>query len=239
MSKEGAAAAHSSTGAAVNRTENEFESVDGSSSYLWHSFLLLGGRMLHRALDWYTGFFNLTSKDEAKLYRNLCRQFTERGASKKALFYAKKWSKVEKNSPEPFYQVGLALSAIGEKQRAVAAFDKALKLRPNHIKSLSRKNGLLLEMKNYAEAIAGLEPYVAAYPGDASAQHLLGVAYDGDGQLEKAVACLQRAVALEPDEVKYRQYLGFMNVRREDHKAAAEQFTKVLELERSSDEDDA
>lgn len=223
---------------AEKRAGNEFEDVDGSTTYFLHSFLLLSFRLMNRALDWYTSFFHLTNKDKAKLYRNLSQHFIKRGSPQKAMQYIKQWSKIEKTDPEPFFQLGVAQASVGETELALNAFDKALKLRPRHVKSLYRKSALLLQMKKHAEAIAGLRSIVAESPDDPRAHYLLALAYDGDGQLDKAVAALQQAVALDPEEIKHHQYLGFLNVRREDHKTAAEHFTKVMELERREEEDD-
>jgi len=219
--------------------ETEHDDVEGSSSFYWHSFLLLGGRMLNRMLDWYNGLFSFSSKDKAKLYRNISQHYLKRGAADKAMSYLKEWSRNEKGDPEPLYQMGVALASLGELQRAVNAFDKVLKLKPSHHIALFRKSAILLKLKNYAEAIKGLEAIISDAPEDPRAYYLLGLAYDGGGQLDKGIESMQKAVDLDPEEIKYHQYLGFMNVRKEDHKTAAEHFTKVMELERAVDEDES
>jgi len=219
--------------------EAEPEDVEGSTSFYWHSFLLLSGRMLNRMLDWYNGLFSFSPKDKAKLYRNISQHYLKRGATDKAMSYLKEWARNEKGDPEPLYQMGVALSSMGELQRAANAFDKVLKLKPNHHLALFRKSAILLKLKNYKEAIKGLESIIAESPEDPRAYYLLGLAYDGDGLLDKGIEAMQKAVDLDPEEIKYHQYLGFMNVRKEDHKTAAEHFTKVMELERAEDEDEA
>ncbi len=218
--------------------EPEADSLEGSTSLYWHSFLLVGGRLLNRMLDWYNGLFSFTPKDKAKLYRNISQHYLKRGSYDKAMKYLKEWARNEKSDPEPIYQMALALASMGEYQRAVNAFDKVLKLRPTHMVAMYRKSALLVKMKDYAGAIKGLEQISAENPNDPKVFYLLGLAYDGAGQLEQGIAAMQKAVDLDPDEIKYHQHLGFMNVRREDHKTAAEHFTKVMELERDQEGDE-
>lgn len=215
----------------------EPEDVEGSTSFYWHSFLLLSGRLLNRMLDWYNGIFSFTAKDKAKLYRNISQHYLKRGAPGKAMSYLKEWARNEKGDPEPVYQMAVALASLGEYQRAVNVFDRVLKIKPNHLIAIYRRSAILLKLKNFKEAINGLVLVIAETPDDPRAYYLLGLAYDGDGQLDKGVEAMQKAVDLDPEEIKYHQYLGFMNVRKEDHKTAAEHFTKVMELERAQEEE--
>ena len=215
----------------------EIDVTEGSLNYYLHSFLLLSGRNMSRMMDWYGSFFSLSSKDKAKLHRNISQHYLQRGVTDKAMSHLKEWARIDKNDPEPIYQMGVALASLGESQRAVTAFDKVLKMRPGHSAAMYRMSALFLKLKNYEKAINGLKVIVEEKPKDSRAHYLLGLAYDGEGQLERAIESMQKAVELDPGEIKYHQYLGFMNVRREDHSTAAEHFTKVMELERSMEED--
>jgi tetratricopeptide (TPR) repeat protein len=225
-------------GKAKKRAAEIEDLAEDTSSFYWNTFLLLGGRLLNRTLDWYNGLFSLTPKEKVKVYRNLSLRSLKRHAPEEAMKYLKEWARCDKNDPEPIYQMGLALAAMGEHQRAVNAFDKVLRLRPNHPSANYRKCALLVKIKNFKEAIAGLTQVVADRPDDPRGYYLLGLSYDGDGQLEKGIEAMQKAVDLDPEEIKYHQHLGFMCVRRDDHKTAAEHFTKVMELERSQDDSD-
>ncbi len=215
----------------------EEDSLDGSTSLYWHAFILVSGRLFNRILDWYGDLFSFTPKDKTKLYRNISQHYIKHGSYDKAMKYLKEWARQEKSDPEPIYQMALALSSMGEHARAVNVFDRVIKLRPTHMVAIYRKSALLVKMKDYAGAINGLEQIVAENPSDAKVYYLLGLAYDGAGQSEKGIEAMQKAVDLDPEEIKYHQHLGFMNVRREDHKTAAEHFTKVMELERDQEAD--
>ena len=69
-SKEGDTDADSNTKAAAKReAQAQVESVEGAGYYYFHSALLLGSRLLNRALNWYTGLLHLAPKDKAKIYR--------------------------------------------------------------------------------------------------------------------------------------------------------------------------
>lgn len=213
-------------------------SVEDSTTFYWNSFLLLGGRLLNRTLDWYNGLFSLTPRDKAKMYRNISLRCISRGSSEEALRYLKEWARLDKHDPEPLYQMGIALAALGEYQRAVAVFDKVLAVRPGHFMASYRKGAVLLKLKQYKAAIPVLEAIVAEKPEDARAYYLLGLALDGEGRLDEGIEAMRKAVELDPEEIKYHQHLGFMNVRKDDHKTAAEHFTKVMELERDQDDEE-
>ncbi len=231
-SKEDNTDADSDTKAAARReTEAQVESVEGAGYYYFHSALLLGSRLLNRALNWYTGLLHLAPKDKTKIYRALSLHHLKRGALQKALVFLKEWSRHDRSNPEPIFKRGEALASLGEYRRALASFDKVLGMQPDHIPALTRKCSLLLRLKNYSEAIEGLELLTQEQPQEAKTFYLLGLAYDGDGQLDKAIGAMQEAVKLDPEEIKYHQHLGFMNVRKEEHGSAAEHFSKALELE--------
>jgi len=219
---------------AKKAAREEEVSVGESPSLYLHSALLLSGRLLNRMLNWYNSIFSLTPKDKAKMYRNLSRRAIVCGEPAEAIRYLKEWAKHDKGDIEPIYQMGVALSMMGDFARAIGAFDRVLKQRPGHTMAAYRRSAVLLKLKKYPEAVAGLERVVESKSDDARAFYLLGLAYEGMGDLEKGVAAMSRAVELDPEEIKYHQHLGFMNVRRDDHKTAAEHFTKVMELERES-----
>ncbi len=223
-------AGSTSRDAARREAQAQVESIEGSGYYCLHSVLLLGSRLLTRALNWYTGLLHLAPKDKAKIYRALSLHHRHRDELQKALVFLKEWSRNERGNPEPVFQMGEVLASLGEHRAALAAFDRVLAMRGGHIPALTRKCALLLRLKNYSAAIAGLELLAREQPDQAKHFYRLGLAYDGEGRLEDAITAMRKAVDLDPEEVKYHHHLGFMSVRKEDHSSAAEHFGKALEL---------
>lgn len=208
------------------------------TAFYLHSLLLVGGRLLHMVLDAYNSLFDLKPEDKATIYRNLSTQYINKGLYDKALEHLQEWVQLEPSNAQAQYQLGIALAAAGKNERAIGAFDAALKIKPKLKGALYRKSTILLRTKDFALAAKGFESMVKVTPDDARAHYLLGISYDGLSEIDKAIEAVQQAVDLNPKEIKYQQHLGFLNVRKDDHKTAARHFTKVMELEREMEEND-
>ena len=48
---------------------------------------------------------------------------------------------------------------------------------------------------------------------------------------------MQKAIEIDPLEIKYYQHLGFLYERKGDHKEAASCFAKVMELEQEEEDE--
>ncbi|MBF0413589.1 MAG: tetratricopeptide repeat protein [Desulfamplus sp.] len=224
----------------ASRDEASAADTDGqySSVFYWHSFLLYCGRILHKVLDFYNQFFDLTPKDKAKLYSNISKHYINKGLYDKALSYLKEWSKVDPTNTEPLYQLGIALAASGNRKSAMGVFSKVLNLEPQHLGALHRRSSIMLKLKDFKAASDELEKALAIDVENPRFFYLYAVAKEGLGEIDKAIEALEKAIELDPDEIKYHQHLGFLNVSKDDHKTAAKSFTKVMELEREMEEED-
>jgi len=207
-----------------------------STTFYLHALLLFGGRLLHKALNFYNSLFELSSQEKAKIYRNISTHYANKGNYDKSLDHLKDWVKLEPSNQDAHYQLGLALSATGNHGSAIRSFEIVLKLNPDHKGSIYHKSILLIKMKNFEKALEGLKK-LCDITENAKVYYNMSIAYDGLGQVDLAIESLEKAVAIDPDEIKYHQYLGFLNVRNDDHKKAANYFTKVMELERERDDD--
>jgi len=217
-------------GASKAKMSKNAEPTGPSTTFYMHSALLFGGRLLHKILNAYNSLFELTPQERAKIYRNISTHYAKKGLHDKAIDSLKDWVRLEPKSLDANHQLGLALAAAGRAKEALRFFEKTLTLQPEHKGALFHRSSLLLKMKEYGKAIAGLEK-VSTMTENPKVYYLLGVGYDKLGELDKAMAAMEKAVSLEPNEIKYNQHLGFLNVRKDEHKKAAEYFTKVMELE--------
>lgn len=217
---------------------SQMEEIEHSSIYYFHTFLLFGGRLLNKVLDAYNSLFELNSKDKIKVYRNISNYYNKKGTPEKALDYYRGWVRADPNNPEPLFQMGIALTMSGNNKSALEAFNRTLARDPDHLGALYRKSALHLRLHEYEPAIEGLRYVIDHTPENARTFYLLGIAYEAVGQMDQAKESMQTAARLNPQEIKYHQHLGFMSVRQEDHKTAAEHFSKVMNLERELDEGD-
>jgi Flp pilus assembly protein TadD len=82
-----------------------------------------------------------------------------------------------------------------------------------------------------AEAIEGLERFIAANPAHGRAHNDLGVLYYRAGMPEKALARYEQAVELEPREIVFRKNLAdLLYVERRDPEAALRQYVAILNM---------
>ena len=96
--------------------------------------------------------------------------------------------------------------------------------------SLDEAEALLGQGKNQ-EAIRFLADYVREQPLEARGYLLLGRAYSGSGQLEKAAESLRRAVALAPSSTAAHMNLGVQEALLGNNGAAKAEFQRVLQLD--------
>jgi len=214
------------------------ESSEPSPMFYWHSLLLIGGRVLSRMLDFYNGFFDLTHRDRAKIYRNISIHYMNKGQTEKAVEHLKEWARLEPTNPEAQYQLAIALVGVENYKSALGMINKVLKLDPAHKGAIYRKGTVYLKLKAYQEAIEAFEQFIEQHPGHPRAHYFLGIAYDHTDQLDKAIETLKKAIEFDPLEIKYHQHLGFLHERKGDHKEAAGCFAKVMELEQEQGEEE-
>jgi len=220
--------------ASSKKMSNNDDGSGPSTTFYLHSLLLFGGRLLHKVLNAYNSLFELNTQEKAKIYRNISTHYAKKGLHDKAIDSLKEWVRLEPTSLDANHQLGLALAAAGRRNEALRFFEKVLKLQPEHKGALFHKSSLMLKMKEYQNAVSGFEK-VSAMTENPKVFYLLGIAYDKLGEVEKAIEAMEKAVSLDPNEIKYNQHLGFLNVRKDEHQKAAEYFTKVMELEHEED----
>lgn len=101
----------------------------------------------------------------------------------------------------------LALFAAGRNPEAVASFHQAIRLAPDNADYRGLYASALIQHQQFHEAVAPAQALVRMRGNDARAHFVLGVALAGSGRFKEAVAELQRALALEPGNATFREYL--------------------------------
>ncbi|MDQ6663186.1 MAG: tetratricopeptide repeat protein [Acidobacteriota bacterium] len=111
----------------------------------------------------------------------------------------------------------IAMAAVyadkGDDDRAVAAFDSALQLKPNHVEALRAAASLDLRHERNERAIVRLEKLVAIEQEDAQAHADLAAAYAGTGNLSKARGQFQEALKLHPGNASALMGLGNADIK--------------------------
>ena len=132
---------------------------------------------------------------------------------------------------EQYYGEGVNLSNLGQYSDAIAAYDKAVFIRPAHADAWNNRGVALEKLGQFSEAVSSYDKAVTLQPGYADAWYNRGVALRKLGRYADAVTSYDKALAIRPDYVEAwlnrgvaLDYLG----RYED---AIASYDKVLALQ--------
>jgi tetratricopeptide (TPR) repeat protein len=103
---------------------------------------------------------------------------------------------------EQYYSEGVNLSNLGQYSEAVAAYDKAVFIRPNNADAWNNRGVVLDKLGQYSDAVASYERTVTLQPGYADAWYNRGVALRKLGRYADAVTSYDKALAIRPDYVE-------------------------------------
>ncbi|MEM8503854.1 MAG: tetratricopeptide repeat protein [Cyanobacteria bacterium P01_D01_bin.1] len=98
-----------------------------------------------------------------------------------------------------FYGKGIALSALGRKEEAIAAYDQALAIKPDKHEALNNKGVDLSALGRNEAAVAAYDQALAIKPDKHEALYNKGIALSALGRKEEAIAAYDQALAIKPD----------------------------------------
>jgi tetratricopeptide (TPR) repeat protein/mono/diheme cytochrome c family protein len=114
---------------------------------------------------------------------------------------------------EPHYYLGLLHRIAGENAKAMAEFERALKLNPSHGRAHGNLGLLLLASDRPEEAAPHFAEAIRLDPTDALAMSNLGAVRLQQGRAADAIDLLTRALELQPDDPDTRHYLEIARER--------------------------
>jgi tetratricopeptide (TPR) repeat protein len=138
------------------------------------------------------------------------------GQSEKAIESLEEALAIDRTDADAWYMLGATYQHIGELEKAIDSFKQAVRFVPNFAEayqglaecyektgqgSLARYAEAMVSYSSGAltKAIKQLEEVVTTAPELAEAYLGLGLAYEKEGQVEKAISAYQQALNLDPD----------------------------------------
>jgi len=115
------------------------------------------------------------------------------------------------------FMLGLSAWKAGDLPKAEGAFNAALTIEPNHVKSLVNLSRVLIEQRRYDEAIVPLTHAGEIDPDSVDVQRLLGRVYAADHKIDEAVNAYRQAIALDGRDAWSMNNLGLLLL--EQHRA--------------------
>jgi tetratricopeptide (TPR) repeat protein len=107
---------------------------------------------------------------------------------------------------------GQLAESQGDKPRAIAQYNEAVKIDPNCKDAYYRLGVLYCEVKHYPDAIKAWKGYVKATGGDATSYANLGFCYELAGQHTEAAEAFEKGIAKDPKNNACRVNYGLMLV---------------------------
>ena len=142
-------------------------------------------------------------------------------------------SPFERSEDPPFsadtrFAAGRLAETQGALPQAIAQYQEAIKLQPQHQGAWYRLGVLYAKTKQFPQAIDAWEHYVKATNGAAGAYSNLGFCFEVSGDRPQAEAAYRKGIERDPKNVPCRVNYGLMLARDGREPAALEQLTAVL-----------
>jgi superkiller protein 3 len=128
------------------------------------------------------------------------------------------------------YMLGLSAWKSGDLAKSEDAFEKALSVDPQHVKSLVNLSRVLIEQNRHDEAIDRLSHAAEIDPASTEVYRLLGRTYYTQGKTEEAVSAYRRAIELNERDAWSMNNLGLMFLETQRADEALPLLTKATEL---------
>ena len=138
------------------------------------------------------------------------------------------------DNPWGHYMYGLSSWKAGDPEQAIASFDEALRLDPQHRKSLLNSARVLLETSRPREALERIERAMGMEPLSGEGLRLLGRARYELKQIPEAIDAYQRAIALDERDGWAMNNLGLIYIQQDRSDAALPILARAVELRSTS-----
>jgi predicted Zn-dependent protease len=132
------------------------------------------------------------------------------------------------------YMYGLSAWKAGQPTEALAGFDEALQLDPDHRKSLFNSARVLLETGQPQRALERIERGLGLEPLSAEGHRLLGRARVELGRFPEAIEAYQRAIAIDDRDAWSMNNLGLLYIQRGQSDEALGPLARATELRPNS-----
>ena len=155
--------------------------------------------------------------------------YTARKYSDAAELFAS-YTHANPDNPWGHYMYGLSSWKAGDPEQALASFDEALRIDPQHRKSLLNSARVLLDTGRPREAVDRIERAMGLEPLSAEGLRLLGRARYELKQIPEAIDAYQRAIVLDERDVWAMNNLGLIYIQQGRNEDALPVLARAVEL---------
>ena len=153
-----------------------------------------------------------------------------------AAFYLARAVAIEPHDPYALRALSAASHALAQPDEALGLALRAAALAPQDNRLANHAAELLLRGGRIDDAAMLLDAATARDPADATLWRLLSAAESQRDRIEAALAAIERALRLSPDNAEYHLHRGHLLYRAGDFAAAAEAINQATALDPTSQE---
>jgi Flp pilus assembly protein TadD len=140
------------------------------------------------------------------------------------------YSETRPENPWGHYMLGLSSSKAGEYDGAEAAFQRAIELDPQHVKSFLNLARVYLDTERPDDALVQIEEAVVIDPGSSVAFRLEGRAHHQLGGVEEAMESYRQAILVDGQDAWSMNNLGLILIEQERFIEALPPLARAVEL---------
>jgi tetratricopeptide (TPR) repeat protein len=128
------------------------------------------------------------------------------------------------------FMLGLSAWKAGDAAKAEGAFEEALRIDPNHLKSLVNLSRVLIDQHRFDEALVRLTHAGEVDPNSVDVQRLLGRVYAAEHKTDEAVNAYRGAIALDARDAWSMNNLGLLLLEQNRADEALPELARAVEL---------
>jgi protein O-mannosyl-transferase len=126
--------------------------------------------------------------------------------------------------------LGIALSQLGQEEKALAEFEESLKLNPDFPQVHVNLGAALIHTDRRQEALEHFRQALKLKPGDPEAHYHLGNVALEEGRLQDAIDYFRQTLSTKPDHIQALNNLGIALVRSGRPREAIESYQAALKI---------
>ena len=136
----------------------------------------------------------------------------------------------EPNLFDALHLLAVVESRLRKKDTALASYDRALALRPDHAQAHYNRGNILYELRRFEEAVAGYDRALALQPDHAETLSNRGNTLHELKRFEEALASYDRALLLRPDYAEAHNNRGNTLHEQKRYEEALASYDRALTL---------
>ena len=132
------------------------------------------------------------------------------------------------------FMLGLSAWKNGDLAKAETAFQEALSIDPDHIKSLVNLSRVLIEQRRFDDALGALAHADDIDPNSAEVHRLLGRTYAAQGRIDESIEAYRAAIALNNKDAWSMNNLGLLFLEQGCANDALPLLARAVELRKDT-----